>query len=333
MLVLGIESTCDETAASIVEDGQKILSSIIFSQANLHAAYGGVYPELASRAHIESIITVIDEAISKAQISKDQIDLVAVANAPGLVGGLLIGVETAKALSLALSIPFIGINHVEAHLYAAMMTTPKSSFPALGIVLSGGHTLIVKIEAIGSYTILGTTIDDALGEAFDKLSVMLGYSYPGGPMIETLAKHGNPKAFQLTSGKVQDKPFAFSYSGLKTACRTLIEKQHQPLSENFKQDLAASFQYTVFTDLAKKIDKAAKQEGLYHVFLGGGVMCNKKLCEHLESYLKDLKLHIAPKELCVDNAVMIAGLGYHRYLLQGHSDPLDLTPKTRIPQW
>lgn len=329
MLVLGIESTCDETAASIVRDGHEILSSVIFSQADLHAGFGGVFPEVASRAHIEAIVPVIKEAFTQAGIQKQEIDLIAVAKAPGLVGGLLIGVEAAKGLAMALNKPFVGVNHVEAHMYAAMMDH-EPVFPSLGVVLSGGHTLLVKIDKIGSYDILGTTIDDALGEAFDKLAVMLGFAYPGGPMIEKLALSGRAKSFNIKAGKVSDKPLHFSYSGLKTACRTLIEKQ-QSLSDEFKYNLAATFQEVVIKDLVKKISLAAKEHQLTHVYLGGGVVCNTALRESLHKDCKDLTFHFAPKSLCVDNAAMIAGLGYHRYKLQNASDPFDLIPQTRTP--
>lgn len=330
MYILGIESTCDETAASVVLDGHTILSNVIFSQVDLHAVYGGVYPEVASRAHIEAIIPVIEQALKEAGITKHQLDLIAVAKAPGLVGGLLIGIEAAKGLSMALGIPFIGINHVEAHMYAAMMGRSDLAFPSLGVVLSGGHTLLVKIEAIGSNQILGTTIDDAIGEAFDKVAVMLGFSYPGGPSVEKLAQQGKIDAFLLKAGRMKEKPFDFSYSGLKTACRMLIEKQTE-LTTDIKQDIAASFQKAVFGDLAVKIDKACSEFGLTHVYLGGGVVCNEMLRLTLQQKLPGLKLIFAPRALCVDNAAMIAGLAFHRFALQGHSDALDLMPQTRTP--
>lgn len=333
MYVLGIESTCDETACAIVVDGKTILSNVIFSQASLHATYGGVFPELASRAHIEAIIPVIKEALAQASLNKNQIDLIAVAKAPGLVGGLLIGLEAAKGLSLALDKPFIGVNHVEAHLYAAIMQDEQPTFPSLGVVLSGGHTLIVKINAIGSYEILGTTIDDALGEAFDKLAVMLGYSYPGGPMVEKLSVNGNSKAFSMRSGKVKDRPFDFSFSGIKTACRTLIEKQNS-LNDDFKRDICATFQEAVFSDLAKKLRMITEQTKVCCIYLGGGVVCNQTLRHYLAQKLPNIKLVFAPKELCVDNAAMIAGLGFHRFFISGgQSNQLDLMPQTRTPQF
>jgi N6-L-threonylcarbamoyladenine synthase len=332
MFVLGIESTCDETAASVVKDGKLILSNVIFSQAEKHAAFGGVFPELASRAHIEAIVPVIKLAIQEAGLEKQDIDLIAVAKEPGLVGGLLIGVESAKALSLSLNIPYVGINHVEAHLYAAMMDQSAPQFPALGVVLSGGHTLLVKINKLLDYEIIGTTIDDALGEAFDKLAVMLGYSYPGGAKIEELAENGDPHRFILKAGFMKDRPFDFSYSGLKTACRTLIEKQDSSTAQ-FAQDLAASFQFSVFKDLAKKIDQVTKMFGLNQVYLGGGVVCNDKLKETLIKHLPHLQFNFAPKGLCVDNAAMIAGLGFQKYQALKKGDALDITPKTRVDRF
>lgn len=298
----------------------------------MHASFGGVYPEIASRAHIEAIIPVIKQALTEACLKKEDIDLIAVAKAPGLVGGLLIGIEAAKGLSLALDKPFIGVNHVEAHLYAAMMDQKELIFPSLGVVLSGGHTLLVKINAIGFYEILGTTIDDAIGEAFDKLAVMMGYTYPGGPIIEVMAKKGDPKAFLLKAGKVQDRPFDFSFSGIKTACRTLIEKQ-DILTDQIKCDIAASFQHAVFTDLAKKLIKLVQDNQIFSIYFGGGVVCNKMMQDYLKQNLADVNCVFAPKELCVDNAAMIAALGYHRFFLASKGDAFDLMPQTRTPQF
>jgi N6-L-threonylcarbamoyladenine synthase len=331
MLVLGIESTCDETACAVVKDGKIILSNVIFSQASLHANYGGVFPEVASRAHIEKLVPAIDLALKEAGVEKEAIDLIAVAKAPGLVGGLLLGVEAAKALSLALNKPFIGVNHVEAHMYAAMMKEECNTFPSLGVVLSGGHTLLVKITEIGTYEVLATTIDDALGEAFDKLAIMLGLSYPGGALIEKLALEGDPKKYALSPGRIKERPLDFSYSGLKTACRVLIEKQ-ATIDETFKKDLAASFQQVVFSDLIKKIKLAASTHGLKKVYLGGGVMCNMTFREKLQEEAKDLEFVFADKMLCLDNGAMIAGLGFARFNLQKVGDDLDLLPQTRTPR-
>ena len=217
MLVLGIETTCDETAAAVVEDGSKILSNIIFSQIHLHQKFGGVFPELASRSHVDKILLAIDESLKKANITLSDIDVIAVANRPGLIGSVLIGLNAAKALSLSLKKPFIGINHIEAHLYAAMMESINNLiFPALGVVISGGHTKLLKILDIGKYEDIGTTIDDAIGESFDKVASILDLRYPGGPEVEKLAKLGDSTKYKFKAGKVDKNPFNFSFSGLKT---------------------------------------------------------------------------------------------------------------------
>jgi N6-L-threonylcarbamoyladenine synthase len=216
MIVLGIESTCDETACAIVKDGKDILSNIIHSQSEMHSPFGGVFPELACRRHVDAIIPVIRDAMMHAHVSKNEIDLIAVSKGPGLIGALLIGLNVAKALSMAWDIPFIGINHVEAHLYAAIMPLESPPFPALGIVISGGHTFMVKMRGIGSYEGIGTTQDDAIGEAFDKVASLLHLPYPGGPAIEQLAKQGNPSRFSFRPANVKGRPWDFSFSGLKT---------------------------------------------------------------------------------------------------------------------
>src|SRR3989344_2041231 len=247
MIVLGIESTCDETGASIVENGVRILSNVVASSADIHERFGGVFPELACRRHIDAIIPVIEEAMAKANVTPDDVDLIAVAKGPGLVGALLIGMNAAKGLSIAWKKPFIGINHVEAHLYAAMMDPSfKNPFPALGVVLSGGHTLLLKINDIGSYEPIGTTVDDAIGEAFDKVATLLGLPYPGGPHIERLSREGNPKAFSFSAGRVKKNPLCFSFSGLKTNVLYAVKGQNgQGKTEIVNRaDVAASFQET-----------------------------------------------------------------------------------------
>ncbi|MBI3900850.1 MAG: tRNA (adenosine(37)-N6)-threonylcarbamoyltransferase complex transferase subunit TsaD, partial [Chlamydiia bacterium] len=246
MIVLGIETTCDETAASLVRNGQEILSHSIASSADLHERYGGVFPELACRRHIDAIIPVIEEALVA------PVDAIAIAKGPGLVGALLIGMQVAKGLKIAWNKPLIGVNHVEAHLYAAFMEHPSHSwqFPSLGIVLSGGHTFLVRIDAIGSYQLLGTTVDDAIGEAFDKVGILLGLTYPGGAKVERLAKEGDPKRFSFQAGKVKTHPIHFSFSGLKTSF--LYATKGKTLTEQEKKDLAASFQEVAFTDIATK---------------------------------------------------------------------------------
>lgn len=329
MIVLGIESTCDETAASIVEDGRKILSQVISSQVDLHNIYGGVVPELACRRHIEVIIPVIDEALKAANLSLESIDLIAVANGPGLVGPLFVGIETAKGLSLAINKPIIAVNHVEAHLYAALMsseTTPE--FPALGVVLSGGHTSLVRIDDIGSYQLLGQTVDDAIGEAFDKTAKLLGKLYPGGPEIEALAKNGNPKRFSFKAGTCKSNPLNFSFSGLKTAVLYAV-KDGDPKDPVFAADIAASFQEAAFKDILLKTKRAAAQIGAKAILFGGGVTNNRALRELFETQALVQVIWPMPS-LTLDNATMIAGLGYHRYQKFGPSDIRTLEAKTQI---
>ncbi|OGN55379.1 MAG: tRNA (adenosine(37)-N6)-threonylcarbamoyltransferase complex transferase subunit TsaD [Chlamydiae bacterium RIFCSPHIGHO2_12_FULL_44_59] len=324
MNVLGIETTCDETAASVVASGKQILSNVVASSADLHAQYGGVFPELACRCHIETIERVISQAIQLADVSLEQLDLIAVAKGPGLVGALLIGMNTAKGLSLSLKKPLIGVNHVEAHLYASMMGLSEIPLPALGIVLSGGHTFLIKILDVGSYTPLSTTVDDAIGEAFDKVASLLGLPYPGGPHIEALAKNGNPGKYPFKAGQVKENPLDFSFSGLKTNVLYTIRKN--PFK---KEDIAASFQETAFLDIVKKAKKASQTFPCQAIFFGGGVTINQRLREMFEITFDSTPLFWPPKELCLDNAAMIAGLGFKKYI--GISDPLDMEVKTRIP--
>jgi N6-L-threonylcarbamoyladenine synthase len=326
MIVLGIESTCDETGAALVKDGSEILSNVLASSADLHEKYGGVFPELACRRHIEVIMPVIDEALQKANITPEQIDLIAVARGPGLVGALLIGVNTAKGLSIAWNKPLIGVNHVEAHLYASMMGVKKLPLPALGLVVSGGHTLLLKIKDIGNYEQLGTTVDDAVGEAFDKVAALLDLPYPGGPHIEKLAKMGNPKAHPFSAGKVKKNPLDFSFSGLKT--NVLYTIKNESLSLNQKADIAASFQKTALKDLVDKTYLASQGFDCQAVFMGGGV-CNNQALRDTFSEKFSIPLFFPPIHLSSDNAAMIAGMGAKKF--RGLSDPLDLDALTRIP--
>ncbi len=324
MIVLGIESTCDETGAAIVRGGKEVLSNVLASSAAIHEKYGGVFPEWACRHHVETIIPVIDEAMARAGVRPEEIDLIAVAKGPGLVGALLIGMNAAKGLAIAWNKPLIGVNHVEAHLYASMMELDEIPMPALGLVLSGGHTLLVKMREVGAYEPLGTTVDDALGEAFDKVAALLGLPYPGGPHIERLAGQGNPRAYSFTAGKVKRNPLDFSFSGLKTA--VLYAVQGKPVVE---ADVAASFQETAFRDLLQKTERASKTFPCQAIFFGGGVCNNRRLRELFAERFPQLPLFWPPDNLSADNAVMIAGLGGHKFL--GRSDPLDLDVQTRIP--
>ncbi len=336
MYVLGIESTCDETGAAIVKDGRKILSNVVASSADIHVRYGGVFPELASRRHLEAIMPVVEEALEKASLLPEQIDLIAVAKGPGLIGSLLVGLQFAKGLSLAWNKPWIGVNHVEAHLYAAMMQAPEPiSFPALGLVLSGGHTLLLKINAVGDYERIGTTVDDAIGEAFDKVATLLKLPYPGGPHVEALAKLGNPKAFPLTAGKVKKSPLDFSFSGLKTSVLYAMKGQNatedRHLTDQEKRDLAASFQETALCDILDKAKLAAKMFPCRSIFLGGGVCNNERLRTLFAREFPHHNVHFPTFELTLDNGAMIAGLGYEKFLNNPVSSPFDLEAMTRIP--
>ncbi len=337
MIVLGIESTCDETGASVVENGKRILSNVVASSADIHERYGGVFPELACRRHIDAIIPVVDEALRQANVSPADIDLIAVAKGPGLVGALLIGMNAAKGLSIAWKKPLIGVNHVEAHLYAAMIEAPEPyPFPALGIVLSGGHTLMLKILDVGRYEAIGTTVDDAIGEAFDKVAALLSLPYPGGPHIERIAKGGNPKAHPFHPGKVKRSPLDFSFSGLKTSVLYAAKGQNAAfpvsLTDSQKADLAASFQETAFRDIAEKAAFAMKTFDCKAIFLGGGVCNNRRLRALFAEKFSHLPLFWPAFDLTVDNAAMIAGLGTQKFLAaNGIGDPLDLEVQTRIP--
>ena len=337
MIVLGIETTCDETSCSLVRDGHEILSNIIASQIELHRPFGGIFPELACRMHLDMIIPVLKDAMASAGVTKEGIDLVAVAKGPGLIGALLIGLNAAKALSLAWQIPFVGVNHVEAHLYAAMMGSIKPLFPALGVVISGGHTFMVKMQKIGVYELIGTTQDDAIGEAFDKVASMLGLPYPGGPAIEALAKQGDCKRFPFRAGKVKGQPWDFSFSGLKTNVLYTLKgpnaERNAPLKirEEQKADIAASFQEAALSDIVDKALLAAGTFGCKSLIFGGGVSNNQRLRALFAEKKNTFPLFFPPPSLTVDNAAMIAGLGFHDYHHQGHGDPLDLEPMTRIP--
>jgi len=337
LLVLGIETTCDETACSVVRSGHEILSNIISSQTDLHKRYGGVYPELASRSHTDTIVSIIDLSLKKAKVSREAIDLIAVAMAPGLIGSLAIGLNAAKALSMAWNIPFIGVNHVEAHLYAAMMNKAPT-FPSLGVVLSGGHTFIVKILELGHYELLGTTIDDAIGEAFDKVATLLDLPYPGGPEIEKLAKEGDPTKYRFTAGSIKNKPLHFSFSGLKTnvlyAIKGANANKHSKniISQEEKKHIAASFQRAAFTDVVEKTLLAAKLHGCTNIFLGGGVTQSTALKNlFAQKTPQEFKLYYPAPGLSLDNGAMIAGLGYHIFLQKKQGDSLSLAPLPRLP--
>jgi len=333
MLILGIETTCDETAFAIVRDGFEIVAQCIYSQDTIHAVFGGVVPELASRQHIEIISSLLSETLAKAEMTIDDIDAIAVAKGPGLIGALLVGLHFAKGLAFATGKPLIGVNHIEAHLYAAMMSTKPENllFPSLGMVISGGHTSLIQIRNIGDYQLIGQTVDDAIGEAFDKVAKMLELPYPGGPQVEKLAQYGNPTAFHFRPSRVKKEAFDFSFSGLKTAVLYTLRgnnlKREDLPSEQEKRDVAASFQHCIFTDVLEKLKLALREYPAKALFLGGGVTQNKTLRAMLEEALS-LPIYWPSRELCLDNAAMIAGLAFHK----SHTDELlTLEPETRIP--
>lgn len=335
MLVLGIESSCDETGCAVVEDGKRIYSNIVSSQTELHEIYGGVVPELASRRHLEIFPTILNQALNEARCGLKEIDLISVARGPGLIGALLVGLNFAKGLALSRGIPFVGVNHVEAHLTAAMMEN-EILFPSLGLIVSGGHTALVFVPSWGDLEIIGQTQNDAIGEAFDKVSTMLGLKYPGGPKLELLAQGGNPLRYPLKPGKTTGRPFDFSFSGLKTAMLYLIKGQNgrsdgpDLITEEDKKDVAASFQHVAFTDICTKTIVAAKAYGCRSVLVGGGVSRNKSLRKYLEEKC-DLPIFWPQEELCLDNGAMIASHGFYEYKRKGKGDSLDLEALPRIP--
>jgi N6-L-threonylcarbamoyladenine synthase len=332
MLVLGIESSCDETAAAVVRDGREILSSVISSQIELHRPFGGVVPELASREHLEKIDPIVDEALRKAKVSLKEIDAVAVTQGPGLIGSLLVGVCYAKALAFGLSVPFVGVNHIEGHVYSIAFENPPVEYPALALIVSGGHTNLFFVPEEGKYKVVSRTRDDAAGEAFDKVAKMLGLEYPGGPVIERLAREGDAGRIKFPIAKISDGRPDFSFSGLKTAVsRYIRENDIQPVangetpSQSIK-DIAASFQATVVKSLVDTTEKLAAQLQPKTLIVAGGVACNTALRAAAEKLAKKLNLpvYFPSKHLSTDNAAMIAAAG-HFHLKRGEQSDLRMT--------
>jgi N6-L-threonylcarbamoyladenine synthase len=335
--ILGIETSCDETAAAVVADGRVVKSSIVASQTKLHEKYGGVVPEIASRAHIEKIYPVIVEAIAQAGVTKDDIDAIAIANQPGLTIALVVGVTAAKTLSLMWGKPLIAINHLYAHLQSAMLTNDAIEPPAVALIVSGGHTCLYDCESPLELRLLGSTIDDAVGEAFDKVATILKLPYPGGTSIEKAAAKGNPKAIKFPRTMLGPQSLDFSFSGIKTAvlyhCRGQDmkgEDRVDSMSEKQIADIAASFQAAVIDVLLEKTQRAAERIGANTILLGGGVAANselrRRLKEMCETSAPPKKLLVAPKRYCTDNAVMVASLGYHKFKAGLFAD-LTLEPK------
>lgn len=337
MLVLGIESSCDETAAAVVRDGREILSSVISSQIDLHRPYGGVVPELASREHLEKIEPVVNEALERANIGLKGIDAIAVTQGPGLIGSLLVGVNYAKALAFGLNIPFVGVNHIEGHVYSVIFENPPVEYPAFALIVSGGHTNLFYLPEEGKYKVIARTRDDAAGEAFDKVSKMLNLGYPGGPVIEKLAKEGNPKKIKFPIAKISDGRPDYSFSGLKTAvARYVRENNIQPVlqDESVNQeikDLCASFQDTVVRSLLKSVEKLANELNPKTFIVAGGVACNGYLHEASEKLGQQLNLpvYFPSKHLSTDNAAMIAAAG-HFHLKTGEHSELTMTADVKM---
>ncbi|MBA3075173.1 MAG: tRNA (adenosine(37)-N6)-threonylcarbamoyltransferase complex transferase subunit TsaD [Anaerolineae bacterium] len=332
--VLGIESSCDETAASVVENGRCMRSNVIASQIDLHKQYGGVFPEVASRQHILSIYPVVEEALQRAHMSLENIDVIAVTRGPGLAGSLVVGMNTAKGLAFGKGLPLVGVNHLEGHIYSSWIypaetpqPPPEPEFPLLALLVSGGHTELNLITDHLKYQRLGATLDDAAGEAFDKVARLVGLPYPGGPSVQKAAAEGNPTAFEFPRSRL-DGTWNFSFSGLKTAVLRVVRKLQEENKVLPVNDLAASFQACAVDVLFTKTMKAAREFNVKAIVVAGGVSANHALREAFTGQT-EFPVHIPPLSLCTDNAAMIAAAGYYHYI-NGQVDPLDLDV---LPTW
>ena len=329
MKILGIETSCDECAASVVEDGKKILSNVVATQIELHKPYNGVVPEIASRLHTEWIISVVGDSIDQAGLNFSDIDGIAVTSRPGLVGSLLVGLSFAKGLALSLGIPFIGVDHIRAHLYAPYLEH-KIEYPYLGVLVSGGHTVISSVKDFDEMEVLGTTIDDACGEAFDKVAKFYDLGYPGGVAIDRLAKEGDSSAFNFPNPSLHkgDHKYDVSYSGLKTAVVNQLDQFRNGDAEKSKKNIAASFQRAAVDILMRRVRRALKDTGLTRVVAGGGVVANSLLRKELLE-LKGIETVIPSMSLCTDNGAMIAGIGFH-YLERGITSDYSINASARV---
>lgn len=337
MIVLGIESSCDETAAAVVEDGRRILSDVISSQIAFHTPYGGVVPEIASRKHVEAILPVISQALKDAGLTGRELDAVAVTRGPGLIGALLVGLSAAKAMAYALERPLIAVNHLEGHMNAAYLGGAPEDRPFVCLVVSGGHTALYEVEPGGASRFLGSTRDDAAGEAFDKVAKLLGLGYPGGVVIDRLAAGGDPHAFSFPRAFLDKDCLEFSFSGLKTSIANFLRRMGPPAPEGGEgayrlEDLAASFQEAVVDVLIGKLLKAAGDRGIGDIAVVGGVAANRRLRHRLVEAAEErgLALFLPPLRFCTDNAVMIAAAGYSIWKRSGFCrDPLNLDATSR----
>lgn len=334
IIILGIESSCDETGVAIVNDKHEILSNQLYTQIDQHAVYGGVVPEIAARAHVEKIDILVKEALKEANLTLNDIDGIAATAGPGLIGGLFVGTSFAKTLSLATDKPFIPVNHLEGHALMSRLTH-KTEFPFLLLLVSGGHSQILLVRDVADYELIGTTIDDAVGEAFDKTAKLLGLPYPGGAYIEKFSKEGNPKRFQLPRPLIHEDNCNFSYSGLKSAVRKIVMDLGDNITEQDKYDICASFQKTVVDIIVNKIQRALDKvfaPSINAVVLSGGVARNTPIREAVEKLAEKngVECHIPDPALCTDNGVMIAWAGLENYKLEREGN-LDFKPKPRWP--
>jgi N6-L-threonylcarbamoyladenine synthase len=325
LIILGIETSCDETAAAVVRQGKEVLSSVVASQVSIHSPYGGVVPELASRKHLEYIIPVIESALQKADVSGEELDALAVTQGPGLVGALLVGLSAAKAMAYALGKPLIAVNHLDGHIQAAFLSCDIPAGPFICLVVSGGHTALYRVDQDGGSRLLGATRDDAAGEAFDKIAKLLGLGYPGGILIDKLASGANPDAIRFPRSRMEKESLEFSFSGLKTAAANFVRAHGLPAAcgegdGSFTlEDFAASFQEAVVDVLVEKSLKAAQQFGLSDIAAVGGVAANSRLRNRLahEAEAKGFRLYLPPVQYCTDNAVMIASAAYGIWMRSG----------------
>lgn len=332
LLILGIETSCDETSAAVVEDGKRILSNVIASQSDLHARFGGVVPEIASRAHLERMIPVLEEAMEVAGVSYRDLSGIAVTRGPGLIGALLTGLSAAKALALCLNLPLLAVNHLEAHIHANYLEHPDLEPPFIAFVVSGGHTLLVYVHARRGYELMGQTLDDAAGEAFDKVARFLNLGYPGGPVIDRLSREGDPRAIPFPRALLDDGTYNFSLSGLKTAVINYVRRMEKEGKTINTPDLAASFQEAVVEVQVSKICRATREKRVKKVALAGGVAANTTLRERLHLSLKKegATLYYPSPGLCMDNGAMVAALGY-QMLKDGDIASLDVEAKSVLP--
>jgi N6-L-threonylcarbamoyladenine synthase len=339
MIILGIESSCDETASAVVENGRIVRSQVVASQISVHSPYGGVVPELASRRHVEAIIPVIDQAVRESGCTFDDIDAIAVTCGPGLIGSLLVGIAAAKAIAYALDKPLIPVNHLEGHIWAAFLEGEPPDEPSVCLVVSGGHTALYYVCPGEAPKLLGTTLDDAAGEAFDKVAKLLGLGYPGGIVIDRLSENGNPQAFHFPRSFLGKDSLDFSFSGIKTAVVNFVKKFGNPMDRGKErlgyriEDLAASFQEAVVDVLVEKTTLASDLKGVSHVAVVGGVAANRRLRERFieRAVEKGWKLRLPPLSLCTDNAVMIAAAAYEVWKRQGFSR--DIFSVDAVSRW